>query len=89
MRETPKSPKKLMKVPKAENLCNEILSIIEPSIEDRQKIQTLTEKLQGKASEIVKTIDKKIDVSIGGSFAKDTWIRGEADIDLFLLWPPY
>ncbi len=88
MRENPKSPRKFRKVPKAENLCNEILSAIEPSIEDRQKIQTLTEKLQGKASEIVKTIDKKIDVSIEGSFAKDTWIRGEADIDLFLLFPP-
>lgn len=88
MRETPKSPKRLRKATKAENLCDEILSVIEPSIEDRQKIQSLTEKLKRKASEIVKTIDMEIDVSIEGSFAKDTWIRGEADIDLFLLFPP-
>ncbi len=88
MKENPRSPKNLRNIPKAENLCNEILLAIEPSIEDRQKIQSLAEKLQGKASEIIETIDTKIAVSIEGSFAKDTWIRGEADIDLFLLFPP-
>jgi tRNA nucleotidyltransferase (CCA-adding enzyme) len=87
MKEKLRPPKNLGNIPEAESLCNEILSAIEPSMEDRQRIQSLAEKLHGKASEIVKTINTRIVVNIEGSFAKDTWIRGEADIDLFLLFP--
>jgi len=33
-------------------------------------------------------IDSRPVVSLGGSYAKGTWLRGEADIDYFLQYPP-
>jgi len=71
----------------AEDICRKILSIIEPSEEEREKIQCLTCKLQGRIAEIVRDKGLDIEVSVEGSFAKGTWVREEVDVDIFLFFP--
>ncbi len=87
MKNRPTKPRKNEGTAATEDLCREILSVIEPSAEDIEKIRCLTDKLQGRIAEIVKEEGLDIGVSVEGSFAKETWIREEVDVDIFLLFP--
>jgi len=87
MRNKIKTHEKTEGTVEVEALCREVLSRIEPSKKDREKIQHLTDKLQRKITKIVRERGLEINVGVEGSFAKDTWLNGEVDVDLFLLFP--
>ncbi len=87
MRKMPKTNEKPGKTDTVEDLCEEILATIEPPREERERIQCLADELLGKVTEIAGEKDLEIDVRVEGSFAKDTWVRGEVDVDIFLLFP--
>ena len=63
-------------------IISKALQCCEPSLKEIKKINTVaneTKKLVNKY-----TCPKIVDVVFGGSFAKGTWLKGDADIDIFI-----
>jgi len=65
----------------------EILKKITPTQADRAKITALAKELQQKVALACEEHNVKATVRIEGSVAKDTWLRKEPDIDIFMRLP--
>jgi tRNA nucleotidyltransferase (CCA-adding enzyme) len=66
----------------------EILEKITPTKEDRLKIEALAKELEQKVATSCAEHGVKATVRVEGSVAKDTWLREEPDVDIFLRLPP-
>jgi len=62
-----------------EQIINEVLSRIKPTKEDEEKVLE-------KANEVIAHL-KGFDVQIHGSFRKGTWLKDDADVDVFVFFP--
>ncbi|MBI5253910.1 MAG: CCA tRNA nucleotidyltransferase [Euryarchaeota archaeon] len=65
----------------------EILKKIAPSESEKEKFIKTAGKLLAGIEKEVKKIDSRISAALLGSASRDTWLRHEKDIDLFLLFP--
>jgi tRNA nucleotidyltransferase (CCA-adding enzyme) len=65
----------------------EILKKITPTHEDRAKIETLAKELERKVASACAEHGIKATVRVEGSVAKDTWLKEEPDIDVFMRLP--
>jgi tRNA nucleotidyltransferase (CCA-adding enzyme) len=65
----------------------EILKKITPTQADRAKIQALAKDLQQKVALACQEQGVKAAVRVEGSVAKDTWLREEPEIDVFMRLP--
>ena len=65
-------------------LLNEVLSKIKPNDEERRKEIELGKRVMEK---LRKTISKDIGLELVGSIAKDTNLKDDRDIDIFILFP--
>jgi len=65
----------------------EILKKITPTQADRAKIKALAEELQRKVALACEEQSVKAAVRVEGSVAKDTWLREEPEIDVFMRLP--
>ena len=65
----------------------EVLKRVIPDSKEVQKAQKLADDIKTKVEEKAKKHKLDCEVRIDGSFAKDTWLKGEADIDLFMRVP--
>ncbi|MGB9914341.1 MAG: CCA tRNA nucleotidyltransferase [Candidatus Bathyarchaeales archaeon] len=72
---------------KLEGITQEILRQITPTLEDRAKIMTLAEELQQKTARACEALGVKATVRVEGSVAKDTWLKDEPEIDIFMRLP--
>jgi len=70
------------------NVCNSVLRRIKPKRFERKGILELAERMKLKVSTVVNESGLEAEVRIDGSVAKDTWLSGEADIDIFMRVPP-
>lgn len=70
-----------------ETVINQILNKTIPNPDERAKMKSVTELVKKRVISEVKRCDFKASVELGGSVAKDTWLSGEADIDVFILFP--
>jgi tRNA nucleotidyltransferase (CCA-adding enzyme) len=70
-----------------DNVCAQILERVTPNAKERTHILTLAENLRRKVIETAKEVDVKAEVRVEGSVAKDTWLRKEPDIDIFMRVP--
>ncbi|MFB6088859.1 MAG: CCA tRNA nucleotidyltransferase, partial [Candidatus Aenigmatarchaeota archaeon] len=61
-----------------------VLKEINPNNEEKEEIETVCEELEKTANE--DTTGLNIDIEFCGSIAKHTWLSGEKDIDMFLLF---
>jgi len=61
-----------------------VLKRIVPSKAERERIYALSEELIQRVSSAARKASLNAEVSLEGSVAKDTWLSGEADIDIFL-----
>jgi len=68
-------------------ICREVLRRVTPS--KKEEIETLkfVESLKNRLSFELEKLDLEAEVCIEGSVAKNTWLAGEKDIDLFILIP--
>ena len=70
-----------------QKVCEEVLRRVTPSREEKidtlRFVNSLIEKLRCK----LEKLGLEAEVCVEGSIAKDTWIAGEKDIDLFMLVP--
>jgi tRNA nucleotidyltransferase (CCA-adding enzyme) len=66
---------------------SEILEEITPTKEDRIRIEALAKELEQKVASACTKHDVKAIVRVEGSVAKDTWLREEPDVDIFMRLP--
>jgi tRNA nucleotidyltransferase (CCA-adding enzyme) len=71
-----------------EKISRKVLDEITPNAEERRKIHALAEKLRKKVEAAVRKRKIRASVRVEGSMAKDTWIRREPEIDIFVQLPP-
>ena len=72
---------------KIDKVCRNVLKTVNPTKEDRSKIETLARKLEKKVAAAAKKARIKARIRVEGSVAKDTWLSGEPDIDIFMRMP--
>jgi tRNA nucleotidyltransferase (CCA-adding enzyme) len=65
----------------------EIIEKITPTQQERAKIETLTKQLKKKVTSVCKAENVHAIVRVEGSVAKDTWLRENPDIDIFMRLP--
>jgi tRNA nucleotidyltransferase (CCA-adding enzyme) len=65
----------------------EIMERITPTLADRTRMEAVAKKLEQNVAYACAAQNVKAIVRVEGSVAKDTWIRGEPDIDVFMRLP--
>ena len=65
-------------------MFEEILQKIKPKKEEEEKIQKIINEFKNKIQKIIDNYYKDIEIFIGGSFAKGTWLSKDTDIDVFI-----
>ena len=70
-----------------EKICSEILKKIIPTRDDKKKIEALARELELKVTSACAQQGVQAIVRVEGSVAKDTWLKGEPDIDIFMRLP--
>jgi tRNA nucleotidyltransferase (CCA-adding enzyme) len=72
---------------KAVGVCDSVTRQIVPSDTERKIVNNIAEKLRTKLVVETEKNGLEAEVRIDGSVAKDTWLKGDADIDIFLRVP--
>lgn len=65
----------------------EVLKRIKPRKEEYDIVWYTYRKIESIIKEVLEKYDVKAEVSLQGSIKKDTWISGERDLDIFVLFP--
>lgn len=68
-------------------LLNEVLERIKPSESERRILSNIIRKVMGRAERYLVKHNLDVDVKVEGSVAKDTWLSGDRDLDIFLRFP--
>jgi tRNA nucleotidyltransferase (CCA-adding enzyme) len=71
----------------ASRVCDSIARQIVPSDSERKRVNRLVEELNAKLVREAQRSGLQVEVRLDGSVAKDTWLKGDADIDMFLRVP--
>ena len=66
-------------------LTKQVLEKITPTKEDRAKVEAITRELELKVSLACKEAGVSAIVRVEGSVAKDTWLKENPDIDIFMI----
>jgi len=72
---------------KLKEILSEVKRRVTPTENYKRRILKLAEKFRVKVEEELKRRGLQAEVKIEGSIAKDTWLKDDADIDLFMLVP--
>ncbi|HXG07425.1 MAG TPA: CCA tRNA nucleotidyltransferase [Nitrososphaera sp.] len=64
-------------------VVEKVLPLCEPSPSEVRRITAVAEKAKDLVEKQVSGMSDVVSVIFGGSFAKGTWLRGDADIDIF------
>jgi len=72
---------------KVQKICEEALRRVTPSEEEKRKTLRFVESLTERLNVELKKLGLEAEIRVEGSIAKDTWLAGEKDIDLFILIP--
>ncbi len=75
-----------MKIP-FEAVHSEIAPKVTPTQHERDLMASLSLKLKDRVREILTSAGFDAEVSLQGSVAKDTWLHGEGDLDIFASFP--
>ncbi len=65
----------------------EVLKTIKPSREEYVLIERVYSRIKNALERVLKENNVEAEVSLQGSIAKDTWLSGEYDLDIFVLFP--
>ncbi len=61
---------------------------VEPDADERAALERAVDDLLERTTEAVEAVDLDVDVMHVGSTARDTWLSGDRDIDVFVRFPP-
>ena len=70
-----------------EEIIAEVLKNVTPNSSDRERVLSLANRLTRKVREAAKETGVEAEIRIEGSVAKDTWLREEPEIDIFMRVP--
>ncbi len=70
-----------------EKICAAVLEKVAPKSRERAKIEALAKKLERRVASAALEFNVEATVRLEGSVAKDTWLVGEPDIDIFMRLP--
>ena len=70
-----------------EEVCAEVLKRTTPSSDERRRVLELAEKLRGWVRAAADEAGIEAQIRVEGSVAKDTWLREEPEIDIFMQVP--
>jgi len=70
-----------------EEVIGEVLAKIRPSEEERAFVEGLMKELEETARETIESLGLDVKPYFVGSLAKDTYLAGDHDVDLFLAFP--
>lgn len=71
-----------------EAICSQVLKRITPDEEERERVFSLAEEVMDRLRALLAEEGLWSDVRLEGSLAKDTWLSGEADVDIFVRFRP-
>ncbi len=71
-----------------ENVLTRVAERVVPTREEREKMARLSQKFSVLIAKILTDAGFDAEVSVQGSVARDTWLRGEGDLDIFARFPP-
>lgn len=77
-----------MPSPDVSAVIDKALSLCEPTRGEASKLTKIAQEAKRLVENRVASLDEVVDVIFGGSFAKGTWLRGDADIDIFVKIKP-
>lgn len=77
-----------MQSPDVSAVIAKALSLCEPTKSEASKLTKIAQEAKRLVENRVASLDEVVDVIFGGSFAKGTWLRGDADIDIFVKIKP-
>src|SRR5215472_17015664 len=69
-------------------ILDQVARRIVPGNAESQRMSRLGERMKGKVQTILDQSGIKAEVTLQGSFARDTWLSKEADLDIFASFPP-
>jgi tRNA nucleotidyltransferase (CCA-adding enzyme) len=69
-------------------LLDQVAEKVVPSQAEKERMSRLAERLKGQVQSLLDKAGFGGNVSIQGSYARDTWLSGEADLDIFASFPP-
>jgi len=69
---------------KIEKVCTTVLERVTPKKAERARIEALAKELEKRVISASKELGVEAEVRVEGSVAKDTWLSGETDIDVFM-----
>lgn len=70
-----------------EALSLQVLEKISPTLEDYRKVEALSNRLEQKILNVCQQQNVNATVRVEGSIAKDTWLKKNPDIDIFIRLP--
>jgi tRNA nucleotidyltransferase (CCA-adding enzyme) len=70
-----------------QRILNEVVEHIRPDEEERKRIKAVTELIIARINKTAFEMGIEAHAISVGSTARNTWIRGEADIDIFIMFP--
>src|SRR5713101_5792324 len=71
-----------------QTVLDQVAKKVVPSMAERERMSQLSERLKVQVQNILDKAGYGGNVSVQGSFARDTWLSGEADLDIFASFPP-
>ncbi|QSX00991.1 CCA tRNA nucleotidyltransferase [Haloterrigena alkaliphila] len=71
-----------------EAVLADVRARIEPDDEERRRLRAVADRLTERAADAATDLCDDADVLQVGSTARDTWISGDRDIDVFVRFPP-
>ena len=68
-------------------ILNQVRKLIHPTDIQREKLNRITKQVLSSLDQVI--LENKVNIKriLGGSYAKDTWLNLETDIDIFILFP--
>lgn len=70
-----------------DEVLTKALELVIPSEEEREKAKSAENELRKRLDETLKHQKYNIEYKFLGSYARDTWLKGNLEIDVFLLFP--
>jgi len=68
-------------------ICLEVLSKIKPKSKDKTVIDAIYQDISSKINEVLTKNSIEAEITLSGSFSRDTWLAKVKDIDIFLILP--
>ncbi|MEM2010428.1 MAG: CCA tRNA nucleotidyltransferase [Nitrososphaerota archaeon] len=75
-------------MPLITEILAEASSLVEPDERERRLVSETAKRLLSVCRDEFQQLEGVVDISVEGSVAKDTWVKGKAEVDIFIHFKP-